>query len=83
MVERRIKFTGESILQSVSQFAKEAERLHGRVYIELDEYRVSGKILLGILSLDLGKPVTLKVEPNEAWFLDQLTPGVMIVREEA
>lgn len=82
MVKRTIKFTGENILESVSQFAKEAEKLHGRVYIESGEYRVSGKALLGILSLDLGEPVVLKVEQSEAWFFDELTPGTEIVGGE-
>lgn len=76
MASKKIIFDPNNLIMAAGEFSKEAEKLKGKVYIEAgenyNEYRVCGKSLLGILSLDLSKPVVVKVCEADSYFLDNL-----------
>jgi hypothetical protein len=50
-----------SSVQSVYAFIAEMQNITGTVLVEQGPYIVNGKSIMGIFSLDLMKPVTVKI----------------------
>lgn len=54
-----------NLVTDVNELVRLANRFEGRVQVCTEEYKVDGKSLLGVFSLDLSKPVKVYVWPAE------------------
>lgn len=52
-------------IQSVKDFVNATNNFTGDVTLKSERYVVDGKSIMGIFSLDLSKPITVEVTPEE------------------
>lgn len=52
-------------VRKVTNFVNETFKLKGNIVVRHDKYIVSGRSLLGLMSLDLSKPLTCEIEERE------------------
>ena len=53
-----------SSIETVKKFVNIANSYDFQILLHSDKYIINGKSIMGIFSLDLSKPVTLKVEED-------------------
>ena len=53
-------------IDKVKAFCKKANEIDGDILVESGRYAVDGKSIMGIFSLNLSKPLTMKVVNDEA-----------------
>ena len=70
-----------SSVESVKKFVNIASKYKFPITLHSDNYIINGKSIMGIFSLDLSKPLTLKVEQEVLQsFIDEISQ--FIVNEE-
>lgn len=52
-------------VRKVSSFVNETFKFKGDIIVKHDKYIVNGRSLLGLMSLDLSKPLTCEIEKRE------------------
>lgn len=52
-------------VKKVSNFVNETFKFKGDIIVKHDKYIVNGRSLLGLMSLDLSKPLTCEIEKRE------------------
>ena len=52
-------------VRKVSSFVNETFKFKGDIIVKHDKYIVNGRSLLGLMSLDLSKPLTCEIEERE------------------
>ena len=52
-------------VRKVTNFVNETFKFKGDIIVKHDKYIVSGRSLLGLMSLDLSKPLTCEIEERE------------------
>ena len=52
-------------VRKVTSFVNETFKFKGDIIVKHDKYIVSGRSLLGLMSLDLSKPLTCEIEERE------------------
>ena len=52
-------------VRKVSNFVNETFKFKGDIIVKHDKYIVNGRSLLGLMSLDLSKPLTCEIEERE------------------
>lgn len=52
-------------VRKVTNFVNETFKFKGDIIIKHDKYTVNGRSLLGLMSLDLSKPLTCEIEERE------------------
>jgi len=52
-------------VRKVSSFVNETFKFKGDIIVRHDKYVVNGRSLLGLMSLDLSKPLTCEIEERE------------------
>lgn len=52
-------------VRKVTSFVNETFKFKGDIIVKHDKYVVSGRSLLGLMSLDLSKPLTCEIEERE------------------
>lgn len=52
-------------VRKVSNFVNETFKFKGDIIVKHDKYIVNGRSLLGLMSLDLSKPLTCEIEARE------------------
>lgn len=52
-------------VRKVSNFVNETFKFKGDIIVKHDKYTVNGRSLLGLMSLDLSKPLTCEIEERE------------------
>lgn len=52
-------------VKKVSNFVNETFKFKGDIIVKHDKYIVNGRSLLGLMSLDLSKPLTCEIEERE------------------
>lgn len=66
-----------STIEKVKGFVHTVSPLEGDFDIVSSRYVVDAKSIMGILSLDLGKPLTLQIHNNEERVLKLLEPFIV------
>jgi len=66
-----------STVEKVKGFVNTVSPLEGDFDIVSDRYVVDAKSIMGIFSLDLGKPLTLQIHNNEERVLGLLEPYIV------
>ena len=62
-MKKKIKLNSQT---DVAKFTAQTLKFTGKVYVTHNEYRVDGRSLLGILSLDLSQPVWCEFEEQDS-----------------
>lgn len=52
-------------VRKVTSFVNETFKFKGDIIVKHDKYTVNGRSLLGLMSLDLSKPLTCEIEERE------------------
>lgn len=67
-----------STIELVKKFVNTVSKYDLTINLHSDKYIVNGKSIMGIFSLDLSKPLTLKVEEEcPQSFLDDIKPFII------
>lgn len=69
MVRKKIKFKGVNILEEVANFVRISEKIKSEIAIcsgeNFTQWRVNGKSIMGIYSLDLSSDLIVEVKDAE------------------
>lgn len=65
MLERKIRLNA---VNEVREFVREAEKCEFDVDIFYNRVTIDAKSILGVMSMDLTKPLTVKYSPEDAFF---------------
>ena len=60
----------------VQEFCRKALQSEAKITMKSDTWRINGKSLLGLFSIDLGKPVTVEVEHADEKVVDAFIESV-------
>ncbi len=74
MIERKIALT---TINDVKNFVNTVTRCDFSIDLSSDRYRVDGKSIMGIFSLDLSKPITLLAYTDDPAFEESIKPFVI------
>lgn len=62
MVKTNIQLTS---IGDVKQFVSIANQYNFKINLVVDKYKIDGKSIMGVFSLDLSKPLTLEAETED------------------